>query len=201
MIISNSGSENYIFYLGSQNILTLAPGSILEVSNDVYSGNSTFKSQVDNLISRGTINVYDKPADPVPVEEVPELPDTYEAGEQELVITKNDGVAAISVDTDLNEVYYGSVELVASGGSQSKLSAYCGEEDEAMLDMNKNSNELGNLLLLKINDTAVLQIGATGSFGFNGVEPVEQPALDPGSDSTEDIINALIDLGIFRSSV
>ena len=186
MIIANTSGVNFILRYGTNN-LKLSAGSVVDIKNSIYLGNSEFKNQVDSLVRRGMVSISGVEEN-LPIEANEEqdndiIPFNFEISEGDLIVYIKGGLAALSVnevssDIQGNETFYGFLVLESNKGSKIILSA---SEDDR-LD--------GMLLLDKLNDNiSHFDIRQNGA----------KLTLDPSSVSAEDIANFLIDLGLAES--
>jgi len=129
MLVTNSTGDHFLIYLGSQNLLQIPAYGTLDVNVDLYVGNLDFQKQVDTLYEQGKVTVLDAP-DGFPLSVVEEsgeqgLPETFEVEDQNLILTKEQGVAGFSVETDPEDGHnYGVIKLFCDDGSVTEVSSY-----------------------------------------------------------------------------
>lgn len=112
-------------------VLYLPALGTLEVSTTLYTGNEGFQKTVDLLYARGAISVSDAP-DGFPLSEEDEdlndsLPDEFEIGPRDLIIKDEQGIAALSVETNTTGNRYGALKLLGDEGAEV---AICGHDDK-----------------------------------------------------------------------
>lgn len=123
MTITNNSGEYYHLDLGYK----IFPDVALELEHFIYKGNKVLQQQIDNLYSSGKILVYNSPSGfPLSAEksdkEIPET--TFDVSDQDFIISKNEALAALSVDTLDDEVSYsGSMELRSTSGGKVRIDA------------------------------------------------------------------------------
>jgi len=201
MIIKNLTSDYY--YLSGD--VKLTPEVEININGNLYVGNETLQSQIDNLYLQGKLIILGAPEGfPLSVPAAPEepfvLPEKYELHDQDLIILHKsesappgenlsiqgpnenlgNGVAALSVDSNIDDTAYGSVKLVSSSGSEAGIVSYEDSKRDGMIYAYK---------VLEEEEQKHFDI-RTGGFRLT---------LDPSSVTTEDLANFLIDLGLADS--
>ncbi len=180
MFLYNSSSENFLFYIGSQDFVSLESGQTKVIDVNSYTGNESFQKQVDKLYADGKIVVGDAPIGfplsvaPATVEE--SISELYEISDQDFIIYKADAASALAVDTTYEGVEYGSIKLTSSVGSEAGVCAAPPQNKDGMIYASKLSDQTKKIFDVRIN-------------GF-------RKTIDPSTATAEDVAQLLIDLGL-----
>lgn len=196
MFVVNTSSDYFILPWGYR----LPPdGETVEIPDDIYLGNLGLRQQLQSLEEEGKVTLEMAPTAPEDLPEPTELPQNYEATENDFSIYLNGATATTSVDVDEDDNYYGSLNLGANDDLSLHLQAAAFHEDDAMIRANIDASQDGKLVDLTVDESPVLQIESDGKIGFNGVDPVATPTLNPATATTTQIVNALIALGLVEA--
>jgi hypothetical protein len=178
LLLINSTGNTYLFRLGSQDLLILPANGQLETTDELYSGNETFKNQVDSLYRTGQIEVVGFESEHPESGNLEEIvyPATYDVSDKDLILYADDAAAGVALNEAEDGTTFGYIRLESETGTKVGVTSHSEGDDGGVFFADKNQNDAQKFFDLRVQN-----------------EPLE---INPATITTEQLADFLIELGL-----